>query len=615
MLELNKISLSQGAKTLLKEASVRIERNYRVGLFGRNGAGKTSLLNMLLGRVTEDSGSFNCVVKQDDIVHLQQTLPNTDLSALEYAKGGDKDWFVINHDLMKAEAQEDGILIAECHVKLASIDGYSLESRAAKILKGLGFKNQELNLPVASFSGGWQMRLQLARVLLSRGQLLLLDEPTNHLDINAIMWLENWLLKSPKTIIIISHDRDFLDGVCTHTLHLSNLQLKLYTGNYSSFSKQYSLQLEVQARQSEKLAAKKAHMQSFVDRFRAKASKAKQAQSRVKALEKLTDTSALVQESPFSFNFLSSDALTGCLMNFNGAAGYSDCTVIDTCRLNINFGDRIGLIGQNGQGKTTLLKTLAQELAPVKGGVDCHPKLKLGYFSQHQLDMLDLDTTPLDSLLAVDKTMPESMARKFLGGFDFCGNRVFEPVRNFSGGEKARLALAILIYQRPNCLLLDEPTNHLDMQMREAFICALQNFEGAMILVSHDRYFMSSVVDEVWCVIDGGVNRYSGDLADYKKFVLRDEVVINEKPSAVNKSKTITEHSSKIKKLSSKSLQRLEKRIEKVTAKIASLEQELADSKLYETEYSNQIDDKVREHREAKEKLEFLEQQWLSEQD
>lgn len=616
MLELKNVSLSIGKKTLLDTASARIEARYRVGLIGRNGAGKSSMIKLLLGQLPEDAGSINLQAPLSDIAYLQQSLPDSDLSALNYAKGGDTAWLEIDSRLEQAIADDDGDTIAHCHSELQEIDGYSIESRAAKILNGLGFSNKEMLKPVKSFSGGWQMRLQLARVLLSRAQLYLLDEPTNHLDIDAILWLEQWLNKLAATLVIISHDRDFLDAVCSHTLHLKNKQLKLYAGNYTAFNKQYNLQLEIDMRQAAKSQAQREHMQNFVDRFRAKASKAKQAQSRMKALEKMAESPNVQAENPFHFQFLSCNPLKGALINFDGKAGYDSTTIIHSCRLNVDYGDRIGLIGKNGEGKTTLLKTLAKTLPVLQGDIHHHAKIKIGYFSQQQVDMIDPENTPFNTLLLQKPDLTESMARRYLGSFGFSGDRVFESIGRFSGGEKARLALALLIYKQPNLLLLDEPTNHLDIQMREAFILALQNFHGAMIIVSHDRHFMSSVVNEVWRVHDGSVERFSGSLEDYKGFVLGQAEAPAAKKTApaptAKKPATPKEKSDNPKKnRNNKQIKQCESRIARAKKVLAQFEDRLAEEELYLAENKDRLHETIEQHRSAKEKLDTLENKWL----
>ncbi len=604
MLEFKQISLLRGRKTLLENASARIEKNYRVGLIGRNGAGKSTLMQLLMGKLQEDAGEVNLEVPRSEVVYLEQELPQCDNSAIEYVKNGDHAWHKIQIKLQLAEVENDGIAIGECHAQLQDIDGYTIDSRAGKILHGLGFSNEQLALPIATFSGGWQMRLQLARVLISRAELLLLDEPTNHLDIDAIIWLEHWLKQQNNTLILISHDRDFLDRVCTQTLHLAQQKLKLYQGNYSSFAKQFELQIERESQQQAKILKQRAHMQNFVDRFRAKASKAKQAQGRMKAIEKLTLTPGLQRENPFHFNFLPCTETSNPMLNTRGDMGYPKATILNSVSMRIDYGDRIGLIGRNGEGKTTLMKTLAGELPIIKGGLTYHTKINIAYFSQQQLDKLDLNNTPIGHFLALDPKLSDGEARRFLGGFAFSGDRVFDNIKNFSGGEKARLALALLIYQRPNLLLLDEPTNHLDIQMREALSIALQEFTGTVVLVSHDRHFMSSVVDTLWCVSNGKVSPFTGDLDEYQRIVLtaEDQVETNEPSSSAPVKKA---------KPSNKKLKKLETKIAKLSEQVKELEVQLTDDNLYKADNAEKLHDLVSEHETLAEKLKLAEKQWL----
>ena len=584
MLDIKNLVVQRGNKILLNKASARIERGYRVGLVGQNGTGKTSLMQILTGQAQEDDGDIVCDIKPKDIAYLEQSLPSSKTPALEFVKSGDREWRTIQDALTKAEEEHDGIKIAECHARLQDIDGYSMDARAAIILKGLGFTNDDLKKSVGDFSGGWQMRLQLAKVLLSRAELLLLDEPTNHLDLEAVTWFEQWLLNQKASVILISHDRDFLDNVCNNILHLSHQQLRLYSGNYTDFIKQFELQLELESRQRDKIEKQRAHMQHFVDRFKAKATKAKQAQSRMKAIEKLTIAPGLQRESPFQFQFLECDTLSSPVLKIEGEAGYPDHLVLKRLNLSLTADDRIGLLGVNGAGKSTLIKTLAKGLPLLSGEVTGHTNLKIGYFSQQQLESLDYDSTPMHHLLNQHKGLGEAQARKFLGGFNFSGDRVFDKVANFSGGEKARLALALLIYHKPNLLLLDEPTNHLDIQMREALILALQNYSGPVIVVSHDRYFINSVVDNLWLIENGSVSRFAGNLEDYQKMILS-EAASEQQPSK----KKIT--SKPIKKVTSnpQHIKRLEDKIEKLEAQKQKLQEQLADSSLYEDSNKNQL--------------------------
>lgn len=584
MLDIKNLVVQRGNKVLLNKANARIERGFRVGLVGQNGTGKTSLMQILTGQAQEDDGDISCDIKPKDIAYLEQSLPSTKTLALDFVKSGDREWLSIQNALLEAEEKHDGIKIAECHARLQDIDGYSMDARAAIILKGLGFSNDDLQKPVGDFSGGWQMRLQLAKVLLSRADLLLLDEPTNHLDLEAVTWFEQWLLSQKTSVILISHDRDFLDNVCNCILHLSHQQLRLYSGNYTSFIKQFELQIELESRQRDKIEKQRAHMQHFVDRFKAKATKAKQAQSRMKAIEKLTMAPGLQRENPFQFQFLDCDTLSSPVLKIEGEAGYPNHLVLEHLNLSLTADDRIGLLGVNGAGKSTLIKTLAKGLPLLTGEVTSHTNLNIGYFSQQQLESLDYDSTPMHHLLNQHKGLGESQARKFLGGFNFSGDRVFDKVRNFSGGEKARLALALLIYHKPNLLLLDEPTNHLDIQMREALILALQNYSGPVIVVSHDRYFINSVVDNLWLIQNGSVERFAGNLEDYQKMVLTE--TSSEKQSTKKKAA-----SKPIKKTDTnpQHIKRLEDKIIKLEAKKEKLQIQLADSALYEAENSEQL--------------------------
>ncbi|MCH9644121.1 MAG: ATP-binding cassette domain-containing protein [Gammaproteobacteria bacterium] len=602
MLELKNIVLQRGKKVLLDHASARIERNNRVGLIGRNGAGKSSLMQVLTGHAQEDGGDFHCDIKSEKTAHLEQSLPHSDLSAIEFVKTGDHEWHTVQQRLQLAEASHDGVAIAECHAHLQDIDGYTIDARAATILHGLGFSNEQILLPINTFSGGWQMRLQLAKVLLSRADLLLLDEPTNHLDLEAIAWFEKWLLSQPCNVILISHDRDFLDNVCSQILHLAHQKLKLYSGNYTDFIKQYELQLEVAMRQREAALKKRAHMQSYVDRFRAKASKAKQAQSRLKAISKLAIAPAVQQENPFHFSFFDFNALSSPIIKLDARVGYPDKTIFKHANISLMNQDRIGLIGLNGAGKTTLIKTLVGELALLSGELTKHQKLNIGYFSQQQLDALDYDNSPIGHMLKQFPRSRESEMRSFLGGFNFSGDRVFDKVKQFSGGEKARLALALLIYNKPNVLLLDEPTNHLDIQMREALIFALQEYNGAVIVVSHDRYFINSIVDTLWLANNGEVHQFKGNLDDYQKMILDENNAPTPKQQTAEK---------KTKKQNPQNIAKLEKRIETLSGKVKKIEDQLADSDVYLAENASALDKLQQQHEKLKQQLDDAESQWL----
>lgn len=606
MLEFRNLVLQRGKKVLLKGANARIEHGYRVGFVGRNGAGKTSLMQVITGQAQEDDGNVQCDVKPDRMAYLEQSLPDARLSALEFVKSGDREWRIVQDRLDQAEAAHDGVAIANCHTQLQDIDGYTIDTRAAIIMHGLGFADADFTKDIGSFSGGWQMRLQLAKVLLSRADLLLLDEPTNHLDLEAIAWFEKWMLSQNASIILISHDRDFLDNVCTHTLHLAQQKLKLYQGNYTAFIKQFELQLEIEAKQREGIERQRAHMQKFVDRFRYKATKARQAQSRMKAIEKLTMAPGVQRDSPFHFSFRECDVLSSPILKIEGDAGYPEHPVLSAIDLSFTADDRIALLGVNGAGKSTLIKTLARDLALLKGDITAHAKLKIGHYSQQQVKSLDFDSTPLAHMLKHNKGIAESEARRFLGGFNITGDRVFDKVRSFSGGEKARLALALLIYKAPNVLLLDEPTNHLDIQMREALILALQSYQGAVIIVSHDRYFVNSVVDSLLLVSGGGVTQFKGNLDDYQRQVLDQptpSTVVTKKPAKTNVKKAAAANPQQLKKL--------EQEIDKLTSKEQALKQQLAEADLYQADSKEQLKAVQQDFERTTQALHQAEERWL----
>lgn len=611
MLEFRNLTYQAGKKPLFQSASALLQSGERIGLIGRNGAGKSTLINLILGNLQEDSGEISCKIPTHDIIHLEQSLPETDLTAIEYVKTGDREWAHIQDKLTHANAAEDGMAVAECYARLQEIDGFTIDKRASIILRGLGFTEETMQQPVKQFSGGWMMRLQLARVLISRGELLLLDEPTNHLDLEAITWLENWLQKQSASIILISHDRDFLDNVCTQTLHLSQQQLRLYAGNYSAFIKQFELQLEVQAREKEKIDKQRAHMQKFVDRFRAKATKAKQAQSRLKAIEKLTYSPALQQENPFHFEFLQGEPVTSPILTLKGTAGYPAHPIIKQVNLSLMADDRIALIGLNGAGKTTLIKSLVGELPLLDGERVSHAKLKIGYYSQQQVEALVYENTPLQHILNAFPRMSESEARKYLGGFDFQGDRVFETVGRFSGGEKARLALALLILNKPNILLLDEPTNHLDIQMREALILALQSFDGAVVVVSHDAHFVNSTASTLWLIENGQIRQFDGSLSDYQQHVLDIQAEETPTPKPTPPKPTPKKQT---KSFNPQKLKQLESKIETLTAELAQAEEALNDPALYQPENRDKCTQLQSNVKLLREQLAATEDEWLQRQ-
>lgn len=600
MLQLNQITLRRGSKVLLQDASLRLDVGYKAGLIGRNGTGKTSLLKLIMRELHEDSGEL-FLPNSWRIAHLVQELPETDQLALAYARSGDTTWVELQEKIAKAEKDNDGILLGSLYADLEAIDGYRIDARVAIILKGLGFSDAEFEKPVKSFSGGWQMRLQLARVLMSQADLLLLDEPTNHLDLESIAWLTQWAKACTTTLIIISHDRYFLDEVTTHTIQLANQQLKLYQGNYSSFAKQFSDHLLLQEKMNAKVLKKRAHLQKFIDRFGAKASKAKQAQSRAKALEKLQVTTDWQEEENISFEFFEPKPTGYPTISVRADCGYGDKVILKNVSLTLSEGDRIGVIGVNGSGKSTLLKTISQQLNVVHGEITFHSQTNIGYFSQQQVDMLHLDETPLAHFKEKYEDMTETQARGFLGRFGFKGDRVFDKVGVFSGGEKARLALALLIWGKPNVLLLDEPTNHLDMHIRESLIIALEEFTGALLLVSHDRYFIECCVDGLWLVNHGSVTRYDGNLADYEAAQLSETPVSsNEK-----KQKPINKENKKL-------IVQLERDITTLEKQLAKIETTLADPDIYHATQKQKLLELSAQKKMLTQQLSDKEKEWLT---
>jgi len=522
MLQFNDVRLMRGSRILFEGASFQLHAGQKMGLTGANGSGKSSLFELVLGGLETDKGSVslpaNCA-----IAYVAQHSPSGSQSALDFVLDGDAELRQIQQQIAQAEIHHDDALLHDAWERLEAIDGYRAEARAAQLLDGLGFNAQEVRQAVSSFSGGWRMRLNLAQALMCRSDLLLLDEPTNHLDLPAIIWLEAWLQRYPGMLLLISHDRDFLDGVCNRIAHIENLGLKTYGGNYSQFETVRAMQLSQQQALFEAQQSEIKHIQSYVDRFRYKASKARQAQSRLKMLERMQKIAPAHVDSPFHFSFLPPDKQPQHLMHLEKAQlGYADNPgVLKDVDLAIEAGMRLGLLGVNGAGKSTLVKALADGSTVLQGERLAHKDTRVGYFAQHQMDLLDAQRSPLDHLLDLDRSKPEQELRNYLGGFDFTGDRIFEPVGPFSGGEKARLVLALLIRQRPNLLLLDEPTNHLDLEMRQALSLALADYEGALIVIAHDRHLLRSVCDELLIVHDGIVDLFAETLDDYPAWLAK----------------------------------------------------------------------------------------------
>ena len=619
MITLSNVTLRRGANVLLQDVNWTIYYKQRIGIIGANGTGKTSLFAMLQNQLQADSGEFE-MPKQLRLAHVAQETPAYHESALEFVLDGDTELRSLQKELLVAEELNDGERIAVLHARMGEIDAYTAEARAAQLLNGLGFTHTEQQQSVSDFSGGWRVRLNLAKALMCRSDILLLDEPTNHLDLDAVLWLESWLKKYQGTLLLISHDRDFLDEVVDHIVHVYNQQLKVYAGNYSAFETQRAAHLMVQQAAYDKQQRQLAHLQSFVDRFRAKASKARQAQSRLKAIERMEVISAVQTESPFHFLFKEPKKCPNPLIHLDDVTiAYGEKIVLSHLKFQIAPKDRIALLGPNGAGKSSLIKLLAGEIEPAVGIRTSGDGLKIGYFAQHQVDHLELDETPLHHMRQIAPQVREQELRSFLGGFDFVGSRVLEPVKNFSGGEKSRLALAFIVWQQPNLLLLDEPTNHLDLEMRQALSMALQEYEGAMILVSHDRFLVRSTVDQLVLVAEGRIKEFDGDLNDYEKWLIdfrRQE----------NKSATLSvEKSDSSRKLQRQQdakqrelrrplvqqVKKLEQELDKLQKQAAKLEVILADTSLYEEENKETLQRYLAEQTDIAKQLREVEADWI----
>ncbi|WP_460159582.1 ATP-binding cassette domain-containing protein [Pseudomonas sp. S3_F07] len=619
MIRLQNLTLQRGPQRLLEDAELTLHAGHKAGLIGANGAGKSSLFALLRGELHPDSG--DCLLPSDwRIAHMRQEVDTLERLAVDYVLDGDLRLRQVQRDLAAAEAAHDGAAQARLHAELDSADGYTADARARKLLAGLGFTNEQMDRQVGDFSGGWRMRLNLAQALMCPSDLLLLDEPTNHLDLDAIIWLEDWLKSYPGTLLLISHDRDFLDAVVDHVAHVDQRKLTLYRGGYSAFERARAERLAQQQQAYEKQQAQRAHMESYIARFKAQATKARQAQSRIKALERMEELSAAHVDSPFDFVFRESTKISSPLIDLSDARlGYGDKTVLEKVKLQLTPGARIGLLGPNGAGKSTLIKNLSGELEPLAGRLTRGENTVVGYFAQHQLDSLDSKASPLLHLQRLAPTEREQVLRDFLGGFDFRGARIDEPVLNFSGGEKARLALALIAWGRPNLLLLDEPTNHLDLEMRLALTMALQEFSGAVLVVSHDRHLLKSTTDNFFLVADGKVEEFDGDLEDYARWLVeyrQRNAPVSSTP--VNPDKT----DKKAQRQAAAALRqqlaphkreadKLEAELGKLHEKLQKIETSLGDSGLYEAARKDELRDLLAEQAKLKVREAELEEAWM----
>jgi len=633
MIRLQQLTLMRGTKPLFELADLTINPGEKVGLIGANGTGKSTLFAMLRDELHPDSGSID-FPKQWRIAHVAQETPALDRAAVDYVIDGDTVLRNYEQELATLEAQgtqADGHRIGELHAKLADADAYTAQSRAEQLLAGLGFTEAQMMHPVSSFSGGWRMRLNLAQALMCPSELLLLDEPTNHLDLDAILWLEDWLKRYAGTMIVISHDRDFLDGVTNVIAHIDDRKLKRYSGNYSAFERQRAAQLELAQAMLDKQQRKRDHLQSFIDRFKAKATKAKQAQSRIKALARMEELAPLRAAAEFSFEFREPERAPNPLLVLDKVeAGYrgdggEEKIIVRNIDFTLQSGQRIGLLGVNGAGKSTFIKTIAGDISPLHGVAHLGKGLVVGYFAQHQLEMLRPDDSPLMHLTRIAPEVREQELRDFLGSFNFPGEMVKSAIAPFSGGEKARLALALIVWQRPNLLLLDEPTNHLDLETREALTEALAQFDGTLLLVSHDRHLLRATTDEFLIVADGSLSAFEGDLDDYRDWLLKTKLETPKGSSERLPNAELSVDRKEQKKIEAQERQRLtilrkplEKRLQKIEVEMSDLQKEkllietmMADGALYEPSRKEALQQLLEKQLRCKLSLEKIESEWL----
>lgn len=625
MISLRNLSLFRGSLPLLQGAELTIHAGQKFGLIGPNGSGKSSLFAMLRGELAPDAGELE-LPPNLAIAHVAQETPALDRSAADYVIDGDQELRALERQLAEAEAANAGQRIAELHTQLDNIQGYTAPVRAAELLHGLGFSSAQQQQPVKSFSGGWRMRLNLAQALMQRSDLLLLDEPTNHLDLEAVLWLEQWLKRYPGTLLLISHDRDFLDACVEGIVHLHERKLTLYRGNYSAFERQRAERMAQQQATFEKQQREIAHLNRFIDRFRAKASKARAAQSRIKALERMERIAPAHVDSPFQFEFPEPPKASNPIVTLDQVAlGYGEQHILQNINASIRPGMRVGLLGPNGAGKSTLVRCLAGALEPAAGQMLRGQGTVIGYFEQHQMEQLDLAASPLLHLQRLAPDAAEQTLRDFLGGFGFVGDQALAPAGPFSGGEKARLVLALIVWQRPNLLLLDEPTNHLDLEMRHTLTVALQSYEGAMVLVSHDRHLLSTTTDEFWLVANGQVQPFDGDLADYQAWVASRNRAASEVAPTTERGEHTAEARRQARRREAErreaarpllqQVKRLDKELEALATELTELEQQLADPTIYEAAQKPRLAELLQQQGELRKRQEALEMEWLEAQE
>ena len=621
MISLTNIELRRGVKLLLNDAELSIHPGQHIGIIGANGSGKSSLFKLLLGQVTADAGELS-IPSDWRIAHMAQELATSERSALDFVIDGDPVLREIEATVEAALAANDNNRLANAYEKMDTINGFDAHYRAEQLLHGLGFYQSEISRPVNSFSGGWRIRLNLAQALMSPSDLMLLDEPTNHLDLDATLWLEGWLKSYIGTLLIISHDRDFLDNVVSRIVHLEHQKTNAYKGTYSVFERLRGERLALQQASFEKQQKRRKDVEDFVARFRYKASKAKQAQSRLKELQRMESIAPAHVDSPFYFNFPAPKKAYGALANISQATlGYSDKPVLKNVNFDLHPGTRIGLLGPNGAGKSTLINSLTGDLDLLEGVRVYGENLKVGYFAQHQLEVLDLQASPLLHIQRISPSATDQEIRNFLGGFDFHSDKALDPIKDFSGGEKARVALALIVWQKPNLLLLDEPTNHLDLEMRHALTMALQGYEGALVVISHDRHLLRNTVDEFYLVANGTVTEFEGDLKDYQKwlkdFVRRAEVEVIEEPDIVDDKKSNRKQTAKNReKLApmTKNIRELETLMSQLENELKEIQERLADENIYKSEQKKQLSGALVEQSNVEKRLKKCEEQWLDSQ-
>ncbi|MFY0639650.1 MAG: ATP-binding cassette domain-containing protein [Bermanella sp.] len=621
MIRLQQVNLHLGTKIILQQADLTVHDGHKLAVVGANGAGKSTLFKLLLQQLVPDQGDLY-IPKNWRIAHMAQEVAASEKSALDYVLDGHQEFRRIQQAMLKAEQAQDDLTLATLHGEFEVIHGYQVAQLGQTMLAGLGFKQEQMAHPVSAFSGGWRMRLNLAKALIMPSDLLLLDEPTNHLDLDASLWLESFLQKYRGTLLLISHDRDFIDSVVDGIVHLHQQAITLYSGNYADFERRRAERLAQQQSMFEQQQAQIAHIESFIERFKAKASKAKQAQSRVKALERMERIAPAHIDSQFHFEFPNADKYSDPLLNLQHAnIGYGDKVQLDNVQLSLRPGDRIGLLGANGAGKSTLIKAIVGELTLMGGDCFQGEYLSTGYFAQHQVDELDLRLTPFENLLHLKPDASDQQIRNFLGGFGFHGDQALEVSDKFSGGELARLALARIAWLKPNLLILDEPTNHLDLDMRHALTMALQNYDGAIVVVSHDRHLLANTVDQFYLVHQGQVSEFDGDLEDYRAFIKQSEnaddtgvVTAKQTENSAEAKKDKKRKEAEIRKALSplkKQVAKLEEQVESLQTQLEAIEVKLADTSLYEPAQKAALQTTLNEQSQAKKQLETDEEQWM----